>query len=167
MSTCELADLDGQQGAAVERHLFQAGVDLVHALLDRLVRFGGVALQGQQVVLALGLQQVEEAPFVTRQAVALQALQARQEIVGAGQADGEVATVQMAARRASRALPARAPGSGFPPGAARSPRARLVEGRRLVQQPQRHLVADAEQVAEALGVAGEAVEVVHVLAQAH
>ncbi|MCW0438183.1 hypothetical protein NB723_003147 [Xanthomonas sacchari] len=36
----------------------------------------------------------------------------------------------------------------------------------LVQQPQRHLVADAEQVAEALGVAGEAVEVVHVLAQA-
>ncbi|MNM43415.1 hypothetical protein D3C81_542950 [compost metagenome] len=77
--------IDGQHGAAVERHLLQRGVDLVHALLDRLVRFGGMPLQGQQVVLALRLQQVEETAFMTRQAIAFQSLQTREEIVGAAQ----------------------------------------------------------------------------------
>ena len=84
---------DGQDGAAVERHLLQRGVDLVHALLDRLVRLGGVALQGQQVVLALGLQQLEEAAFVARQAIALQPVQTGQEILGTGQRHGEVGAV--------------------------------------------------------------------------
>ena len=55
--------------------------------------FGSVALQGKQIVLALGLQQVEEAVLVTRQAIAFQPVQPREEIVGAGQAHGEVAAV--------------------------------------------------------------------------
>ncbi len=88
-----VAQFDGQQGAAVERHLLQAGIDLVQALGDGLARLGGMPLQGQQVVLALALQQLEEARLVPRQAVAFQALQAREEILGAAQAEGEIAAV--------------------------------------------------------------------------
>ena len=88
-----VGEFDGQQGAAVERHLLQRRIDLVQALGDRLARLGGVALQGQQVVLALALQQIEEACLVLRQAVVLQPLQAGQEVFGAGQADGEVTAV--------------------------------------------------------------------------
>ena len=86
-----VAELDGQQGAAVERHLFQAGIDLVQALADRLARLGAVPLQGQQVVLALVLQQVEEALFVLRQAIALQSFEACEEVLGRGHRHGEVA----------------------------------------------------------------------------
>ncbi|MNS35369.1 hypothetical protein D3C72_675250 [compost metagenome] len=86
-----VVQLDGQQGAAVEGHLLQAGVDFVQALADRLAGLGAVPLQRQQVVLALVLQQVEEAFFVLRQAIAFKAFEAGEEILGRGHRHGEVA----------------------------------------------------------------------------
>ena len=86
-----VAQFDGQQRATVERHLLQAGVHLVQALADRLAGLCAVALQGQQVVLALVLQQVEEALFVLWQAVAFQPFEACEEVLGRGHRHGEVA----------------------------------------------------------------------------
>ncbi|KAG0773913.1 hypothetical protein G6F22_014486 [Rhizopus arrhizus] len=85
-----VAQLDGQQRAAVERHLFQAGIHFVQALADRLAGLCTVPLQGQQVVLALVLQQVEEAFFVLRKSITLQPFETGEEILGRGHRHGEV-----------------------------------------------------------------------------